>query len=61
MRGLIKLSVVAVAIWSLSSCSTYLPEFQRAEMLETGEHRVAMGVYYDGPVLSIKREDPCAP
>lgn len=50
MRSLIQLSVVAVVMWSLSSCSTYLPEFQRAEMLETGEHRVAMGAYYGGHI-----------
>ena len=34
----------------MSSCTAYLPEFHRAEMLDVGENRGSVGAYYGGHI-----------
>lgn len=43
--GIFKNLRIAAMLCFLSSCTSFLPEFERVEALEKGEHRLAAGAY----------------
>jgi hypothetical protein len=45
---MLKLITTVIILILFSSCSAYLPEFERAESLEQGEQRLAMGAFVGG-------------
>lgn len=56
---MLKLITTVIALILFSSCSAYLPEFERAEPLEQGEQRLAMGAFVGGlPDAQEQRMDP---
>ena len=54
-----RLITTVIILILFSSCSAYLPEFERAESLEQGEQRLAMGAFVGGlPDAQEQRMDP---